>query len=423
MSLSSDAGGGEGHRPQVMHRLRTQVAGLAGGRIAGAGLSAAWFVVAARVLGISEFGDLSLLLAIGLIFQSMSDLGFPFLLAHTATTEPGKARAALRAVIPRRVVVAIVAALLTGLFYLLSASDASLEIPLVYAVSIIATAVYSSWTAVLRGLGDVRPEAANEVISRLILLVLGSGWLLAGGGLLAAVAVYSLVDLGSLIVLFGVAARAIPRTSTSIDASTFSLRRMFPLSTGRAFSAFYTRIDLWLLAVMVGGPAVGLYSAAYRLLDGISLFPRAVGAMAITHTAKLESLEQRRMGGRLIRHALLVVVPVAIVFMVGAGPILGIAFGDEYRQAAPALKILMASAVPGAIVLVLTPIVAVERSRFFASAVVATLLVNVLLNLWAIPAYEDVGAAWTTLVSQVLLAGALTGLFFRTTKRARTAPD
>jgi len=103
--------------------------------------------------------------------------------------------------------------------------------------------------------------------------------------------------------------------------------------------------------------------------------------MAITHTAGLEPSRQRKSALRLVRLALLLIGPVTLVCILASGPILATAFGEQYRDAAPALAVLMASAPPGAVVLVLTPVVAVGDGRRFAAAVAVTLVPNISLNL------------------------------------------
>ena len=57
----------------------------------------------------------------------------------------------------------------------------------------------------------VRPEAGNEFVSRVLVLGLGYATLLAGGGVVGAVAVYALADVLSAVALTMYGRRRLPR--------------------------------------------------------------------------------------------------------------------------------------------------------------------------------------------------------------------
>ena len=120
----------------------------------------------------------------------------------------------------------------------------------------------------MRGLHRYRPEALNEVISRVGVLVLGWLVLSNGGGLLAAVVVYAVADLSSLVVLSYVARRSVAPTNDGIDLASLRIRANLHLTTGRVLGAAYARLDTWLMALLRGPADTALYGAPYRLLEG-----------------------------------------------------------------------------------------------------------------------------------------------------------
>ena len=103
-----------------------------------------------------------------------------------------------------------------------TAHDADPRVALVFAVSILATTVYTSAGITMRALGHAGVEGANETISRVAVLAVG-WWLLARhGGLLAAAGVYALADL---------ALRDRPQRAVPAGASA---HRVGPVDTSRA---------------------------------------------------------------------------------------------------------------------------------------------------------------------------------------------
>src|SRR5205807_7823414 len=100
-----------------------------------------------------QFGDPSVLLSVGAIFAILSELGWPLLLTNAVARAGGAGRRTLVHVVGRRILPTCAAAVVTGAFYFSVADDRRLVIPLLFGVTLLATAVHSSITAVLRGLG------------------------------------------------------------------------------------------------------------------------------------------------------------------------------------------------------------------------------------------------------------------------------
>jgi O-antigen/teichoic acid export membrane protein len=394
-----------------LRRFARHVSTLGGGRVAAAFVSAAWMVVAARLLTTSEFGDLAVLLAVGAVVIVIGDLGYPFLLADAVSRSGQLSAATLAGVGRRRVVVGLVAAVVGSGLYLAVGSDRSPVIPLLFGVSLIATVVHSSVAAGLRGLGSFGPEAFSDVASRIGVLFVGWLVLASGGGVAGAVAVYAAADVLSLVGLTVVARRHLS-PSDGIDLSLLSIRRTWPLSTGRLLAALYNRGDTWLLAALRSPADAGLYAAPYRVLDGLVLIPRAAGAVAVTHAG--ESLRLGRGFWAPRRIALVAAAAMTVVvtpLILAAEPIVLAVFGEDFREAGPVFAVLAASAVPGSIVAVLAPLGGVRRGRPFAGIMGVVVVVNLTANLIVIPIAGPIGAAWVTLGVQLALAAIMLVLF------------
>src|SRR5216684_1443491 len=80
--------------------------GLSAGRGVASVLSAAWVIVIARRLSVDQFGEVSVALALVLIFSTVSDLGLQNILARDVVETGRIRRAVLDAVVARRLVLA-----------------------------------------------------------------------------------------------------------------------------------------------------------------------------------------------------------------------------------------------------------------------------------------------------------------------------
>jgi O-antigen/teichoic acid export membrane protein len=389
----------------VFHR---RVAVHAAGKLIAALISAMWLVVAARYLPVSDFGDLAVILSVGLIVAVVSDLGLPFVLTQAAAAAGACSGGTVAVVAARRAAVAAFAAIGIGAAYLLVAHDTSLVIPELYAVSLIATAIHSTICAGFRGLGRFWPEATNDVMSRIGLLVVGWLILAAGGGLVAAVAVYAAADVGSVIALAWLASRQLARGPDGIDRDCLSFRRTGAVSAGRVLTSIYYRLDQWLIALVLSSTATAIYAAPYRILDGLQLLPRAIGAVAVTEAGEADRTGSRaRSSGRLALQAALVVAIPALLLLPFAAPTIRLLFGDRFADGAGILRVLLLAAPPSAAAAALIPRASLQLQGRFVVVATVSMVGNVIANLIVLRRLGPIGAAWTTLVGQIALVIAL----------------
>jgi O-antigen/teichoic acid export membrane protein len=392
----------------VVRRFVGQVAALGTGRLVAAGVSAVWLMVAARELTLGAFGSLVLLLSLGLTLSVLSDLGVSSLLIEAIHRHPGASRRATRIVLRTRVRLTAAAALVVAVLYGIAGGRQPVAIGALFAVSMLATACYSTFAAVFRGRHHAGIEGWNEAVSRVVLLAIGWSVLAGGGGLLGAVVVYTAVDVASLIVLALFFARMTRGEDDPIAPELLGLRRAASFGGAGVVGSVYSRLDIWVLALLVGEVAVARYGASYRIFDGVLLPAVAVASLSIPHVAGQAGRHLADGLVRLARMALVLTVPVAVFTFAFAGSLLELLFGRQYGDAAGILRILAVAAIPSAIVVSVLPPVALRSARAVVALGLA-LGTNLVANLALIPELGGEGAAWTTLGCQALLAAWLLG--------------
>jgi O-antigen/teichoic acid export membrane protein len=167
-------------------------------------------------------------------------------------------------------------------------------------------------------------------------------------------------------------------------------------------------VSLLVLAFMPGAANAYYYSAwavsfSFRLL-AVNMSNALIVEGALAET-KVRSLVRQ-----VSRMAFAVVVPLVVVVVVAADPIMA-AFGPKYTEAASLLRLFAVALIPFTI---LNFVIAVERiqervGRALLIAGASTAL-TIGLDLWLIPSIGLSGAGWGWLIGQTLGAAIAVGL-------------
>ena len=217
-----------------------------------------------------------------------------------------------------------------------------------------------------------------------------------------------------LAATFATAAGALGWGLTTLEKPTLQTREIWPelkegvfFSVGLSAQTIYNDIDKTMLAKLGDLSATGIYGAAYRIID-VSLVPlRSIlsaanpGFFRAGHLGGIR--ETRRYMSRLLPKTIAYAALASIGLLVLA-PIVPHILGREYVRSVSALRWLA-----------VLPLLKTVHS-FFADALtgaghqrlrtmiqIAVAVFNILINLWIIPAYSWLGAAWSSIASDAAL--------------------
>jgi O-antigen/teichoic acid export membrane protein len=184
-------------------------------------------------------------------------------------------------------------------------------------------------------------------------------------------------------------------------------KKAWPLAIVFILSAIYFRIDLMMLEVMKGEKAVGIYSAAYRLIEFLSIIPGTVtvaalpglagdysGNIAAFRASFYKTLTVLGAGGGVIGLFLYLFSKQIILLLYG--PL----FSDSIISLSILSGVVFFLFVNGYLAYA---VIATNNDRSVASILVVSTILNVIFNLYLIPRYSHVGAALSTLFSEVLM--------------------
>jgi len=371
-----------------------------------AGVSLGLTFVLGRVLGPDGFGGYSYILTLATLFFILQDGGFKTLLFREKTLSSealkGYGDLLLSWALGHAVMITGAGALLVWV------------LPAAYGPGIFAAVICFGFQAVVNFVSSelkAKGLFPRDALWQTLVRTLSAAGILIGVFLITP-ALWTIFAGGSLGILLCLLLSPLRIPRPLFDG--FRVRDIrdscFYLMAIDAATTVYYRCDIILLERAVEPAVVGYYAAAYRFLDGVVLL---AAPLSIIWFRKLRMLcnDERRFWIQIGWMSMIMLG--AAVCIVAAGSLFSLklvtlTFGHEYADSARLLPWLL-----GALVFLLPngiltqAAVAGNRERVYAVAAGAGAFLNIGLNLFLIPRFAGLGAAWATIATEAFLMIAL----------------
>ena len=172
-------------------------------------------------------------------------------------------------------------------------------------------------------------------------------------------------------------------------------------------SLIYNHIDIVMLSLMKGDKPVGWYSAAYTLILGLMFIPRCY-TLSIFPVLSRYAIDSNKMLNFAWHKSIKMLLAFALPISVG-GYMLSERFinlfysSGSYTHSSLALQILMI-AIPWIFISAINMylLYAANKQKEAIMVVLVSTAINIGLNFILIPKYSYLGAAWTTVVAEII---------------------
>lgn len=171
--------------------------------------------------------------------------------------------------------------------------------------------------------------------------------------------------------------------------------------------SIYINLDKVMLGLMSGSIAVGLYTAANKMINVILALVTSLGTVLLPRMSYYVEKDAKSETTNLIRKSidfiLMISIPASLGVFLLAEPIIMIFAGTKYTAAVMTIKILS----PIIIAIALSNLIGIqilishgkEKLTFFSTLIGA--VINLVLNLLLIPRFQQNGAAISTLIAEL----------------------
>ncbi len=380
---------------------------LTSARLASKGLAFVVGVLVARHLGAGSYGEYNVILAFVLIFSFVGDFGLVSLLIREVAATPDHTPQLLSDGVSAQIAVSATAVstlLIVGFF--LEPSSLIRYGLVLGAAALGLESMGRPFTAVIIGSGKIAVAAlllavvsmTNTALLLVTLLTYGNVLALVAAGIPVA-AVSALLPIG---VVMRSGTRAWLRTSHHIPSALLLAAAPFALLAGSA--VLYDRIDVLMLSWMDSSHAVGVFSAADRVIEGLLVIPAGIGAALYPVMSADVDTAARRLRST-ARWSVPLCAAVAALCIFPGAVIVSFLFGGQYQGVADTFRLLAPTILLGALTVPLGYLLQARRRT--GTAVLATmvgLVTDLGLDLLLIPRYSTCGAAVSaTLAEGVVL--------------------
>ena len=377
-------------------------------------------ILIARYLGAEGYGVFSFAFAFVALFAVLADFG----LSTLTIREVARDKSLARKYIDNIAVIKLILGLITfgfiiGIIQFLG------KIPevktLVYLAGI--WAIIQNFTqffqSIFRAFEKMQYEALSKIIYSIFLFLIAGFVLWQNLGIKLLISSYIVAGVIAFIFTLFLVRKKFTKFWIEIDFGFWKrlLKEAWPFALTFIFAALYFRTDIIMLSIMQNDVAVGLYSAAKNILEGLGIITLIVCTTVYPIFSKYYIKSKKKLYSffkKTWKYSITFNVILVFFLYLLAPLIIKTLYGVEFTPSIDVMYIfLLTHILTFSNTLINYLINAANQQRLAAKFIGISLLINIFLNFLLIPNYSYNGAAFATLLSDLFI----TFFFFNIIKR------
>ncbi|NTW13853.1 MAG: flippase [Candidatus Moranbacteria bacterium] len=373
-------------------------------------------------LGKEGFGDYATVLAFFSFFSAIADLGIGSITAREISREGVDEGGILGRVASLRIVSSTLLFLIVPLFLPLFSYPFPVKVGILVAA---AAVIFSTFSIFLNGIFQ-----KNIAMDRIAMIEFM-------GKMVQVAAVYLVVtlNLGFLAIastlILSISFNAMMAYLLSRKYAKFKfvldvpfwkrfLGDSLPLGGSALITFFYFKMDTILLSFIKGSAAVGTYSVAYKVMENLTFFPALLAGLILPLLSRALSVDRNKfqiIADTTFRVFSIIAIPIVLSGVFFSDRIISIVSGNGFQDAVPVLEILLVSLIFIFFGNYFNMLLIVgNHQKALMKVLLAVAIVNIIANLILIPRFSFVGAAATSLGTELLVSVSTGLLTFRLLK-------
>lgn len=375
-----------------------------------------------RYLGKEGFGNYATVLAFLSFFAAISDLGLYHIATREISREGADEEKILGNIFSIRLISSVAVFGISPLVVWFFAYSADVKIGIVIAA---ASFIFSSGYQILNGVFQknlaMDKVAIGELVGKGVQVVtviavikadLGFNWIIS------ALLLNMMVNFGIIYFL----AKKYVRIHLRFDFGYWKifLKESAPMGVAAVIAFVYFKMDTILLSVMKSSADVGIYNAAYKVLENITFFPAMIAGLVMPIMAHSIFAKRERfvdVADKTFKVFVILAVPLVIGTLFLADGVIGLIGGAGFAEAGLVLRILvfaLAFIFFGQFFNTILIVGNLQKKLMWTLGLAATL--NVGLNLVFIPKFSYLAAACISVITEFAVVALTASLVARKLK-------
>lgn len=370
-----------------------------------------FFILLARFLGVEEIGKFVFAMSFAGLFSILPDLGLNAVLTKELAKDEKTGAIYFDTALSFKIFFSLLTCLI--IFFAINLLNYPKETRILVYLSGLMVALDGfnlSFAAIFRGLQKLKYEALIIIIHQIAVI------LFAGLALFLKmplwVIIFSIVGASVLNFIYYFIAlykKTDIRIKFNFDKKIiiFLLRISLPFALASIFSRFFWDIDKVLLSKMVGDEAVGIYGVSYKLNFALQFIPLAFGAAIFPAFANYFVSDKEKLARtfeKTVVYLMIMAIPITFGVIALADKLILQLYGANFLAAIAPLQILSSSLIFMFLIFPLTTVLnACEKHKTNMYIWAAATVFCIILNLFLIPKYREIGASIASLSSNIIL--------------------
>ena len=369
-----------------------------------------WTILSARYLGVNNYGILSAAIAFSGLFSSVADLGTMFYAVREISVDFNREQKYLDNCVTLRFFLGALYLSIVWLALMVAGWDSYVMcICLIFAIVNFINSFKNLLFISFQAHEQMKYQAITYIISSVFTFIFILAAIFLKYGLFEVSLAYLFANLIGLIYTVYTLTKyfVVPKFSLDLKFYKILIIGGIPFALNSLFYFIYYSIDIVMLAQFSNSYSTGLYNASYKLVDALSLFYTIYSSTIFPVMSKLYKNDTsllRLTFTKSIKYLSFVTIPLAVASLFYGTDVIVLCYGAKYSEAGSILVVLVWPIcflfINGSAV---TTLNAAHKERSVTIMYVITAVFNVVLNLFLIPRYDVYGAAFATVLSDILL--------------------
>lgn len=369
-----------------------------------------WTILIARYLGAHNYGILGFATSLTGILAITVDFGISTHIVRHIATDNDSAPKYLGNAFPLKSIFAVSSFIITLIILLIMKCDElTITITLLFTLEMIIKSFIGLMNGGFQAFEEGKYQGIGNTLLNVILLIFILVAIFGNFGLLGITLAYLISNSIALIYVYTTFTRHVTKPHFELDKAFCKKITIYslPFALASVLYSIYFSIDVIMLENIIGNTATGIYNASYKLINVITLLYTAYTAVIFPVMSKFFKNDEKLLDisyEKSIKYLMLIMMPLAMSMMIYSRDIILLIYGSGYIDSAPTLSILIWTvcllfvASPGNILLEASHR-EVTVTKIYAIAAVF----NIVLNLILIPKFSFIGAAISTVVTDIFI--------------------